>query len=51
MMYRLVGSALIILFGVGGYFMLQEENHDTISKPAVVSPAQSDDAFKSFKIN
>jgi hypothetical protein len=50
MLYRIIGSILILCFAVVSYMSIEKENdHEVIKQSQPIQ--QSDDSFKSFKIN
>lgn len=51
MLYRIIGSILIICFAVVSYTFLEKENDHEVIKQSQPIQQQSDDSFKTFKIN
>lgn len=50
MLYRIIGSILIICFAAVSYTILEKENDHDVIKQSQPIQQQSDD-FKTFKIN
>lgn len=52
MLYRIIGSILILCFALVSYISIEKENdHEVIKQSQPPIQQQSDDSFKSFKIN
>ncbi len=51
MLYRIIGSILILCFAVISYMSIEKENDHEVIKQSQPIQQQSDDSFKTFKIN
>ena len=51
MLYRVIGSILILCFAGVAYFSIDKENDHEVIKQSAPVQQQSDDSFKTFKIN